>query len=499
MFALILALSASCPPALTSFDPLVSPETSEVRSSGPTTDDPKEEYKKRREAAGDDIDKLWDLWEWCDAYGLGKEGRSCLRRIVKLDPEHKSAREALGHIYYDGKWFTTQKKLDKYKKEEEERKAKEEGLVRYKGEWVKQDDLPYIKRGMMRDENGDWVDAETYKRTKEGWVRQDLVWVSPDEKGQIEKGLWKCDDKWLSLEKADEFHSKIGKWWIIPSDYFIVYSTCSRETVMKSIDEMDRAIRDLARIYGGAPSEPVPVVVLRSQDQYSEFAAGKEGIRNPTESHGLSSIHYSYFADAFFVEKNGEPEWVRAGVCYWDTSAEHGDTWGKHAARHAAGQSFAEFMDPSTKVIDTVESAGPQGLDFDDFYSEKKIPSWFRAGAVTYAERYFVDNLVASGGNAYWAREWSIQNILNKGGLRSVDDIVSGELSADNPDDSAKLLNESGLLMAFILDGKCAPVKEAHGAVKAALKKGGDAKKEFKALVKAIEKHDSELRQFAGI
>ena len=57
-----------------------------------------DEYDKRRKEAGDDVAKLWELYEWCDAYGKKKEARKTLIRIVKLEPNHRDAREALGHV-----------------------------------------------------------------------------------------------------------------------------------------------------------------------------------------------------------------------------------------------------------------------------------------------------------------------------------------------------------------------------------------------------------------
>jgi len=465
-----------------------------------TVEDPKEEYKRRREEAGKDLDALWSVYEWCEAFGLGKEGRSCLRAILKIDKEHEGANKALGHLFHDGKWFKTQKKLDAYKEQEELRKAEEEGLVKYEGEWVAKDDLPYLKRGMMRDDGGNWVDEETYKRTQEGWLRQDLTWISPEEKTKADEGLWKCEEEWLSLEDANEYHSELDQWWTIPTDYFVIYSTCKREVVMKTVDHMDRAFRELSRIYGSAPKEPVPVFVLKSQEQYSALASGQGRELGPSETHGLSSIHYAFFADALLMEGNKDLEWFRCGVGYWDDGAENGARWGTHSVRHAAAQSFAEALDPSPEAVNDFKSSKQLTTkSVEKYRDEKRVPEWFRVGAVTYSERYFVDNLVSAGGNPYWARDWSIQNILNKGGLDSIKDILDGELSINDPEGSTKQMNVLGLVMAFMLDGKVPALKQSHAAVKAALKSDKDGAKEFKALSKVLIKHEEEFRKFAGV
>ena len=141
------------------------------------------------------------------------------------------------------------------------------------------------------------------------------------------------------------------------------------------------------------------------------------------------------------------------------------------------------------------------------FWDEKKIPSWLRYGAATYVERYFKDSFVGPDGDPLWARKWSLQNLANKGGLDSLDSIFEMRLSPDDHDGSAKRLNQSGLLVAFVLDGECPPVVKAHGKLKAALKawkknpsKGASAvTKAVTGLEKAIDKNSKALRAFAGI
>ncbi len=460
-------------------------------------DDHKQEYEDKKKAAGKDPEKLWDLFLWCDAYGMEKEGRSCLRAILKADPEHKEAHLKLGHIEYDGQWFTTQKKLDKYKEEEELRRAKEEGLVKWNDEWVKAEDVPFLEKGMVRDDDNQWVSKEELEKIQGGWVKQDTVWVSPEEKANIEKGLWKCGEEWLTLDKANEYHSKPSKWWIIPGDYVVLYTTCDRDVAMKAMDHMERAQRDIARVIGVAATQPPHVARRRDAPPYGRFAAGGEGTP-PTEALGLSSIHYAYLGDVWFSK---EGEFHDGGVGYWDASTDAGNNWGVHSARHAAALSFIEAADPSTKTVETLKKKGDSyGNRFvEDFYKEKRLPQWFRYGAASYADRYFIDQFVGAGGKPNWAKEWSVSNLAGRGGLRPIKDIFEGELSASSPDDSAKLLNERGLIVAFMVDGKCQPVMEAHAALKAALRKGEGEKQAFKELELAIQKNEKDLRTFAGI
>jgi hypothetical protein len=489
MTTLLLFCALSFAPATEAPVPL--PEASTV-----FVQDRKAEYEEKKAAAGKDPEKLWDLYLWCDAYGMEKEGRKCLFALLRVDENHKEAHELLGHIFYDGQWFTSERKLAKYKKDEEKRKADEEGLVKWKDEWVPIDDLPYLKKGFVKDDNGNWIDAEEQRRLDEGWRKQDLEWIAPADFDKLEQGLWKCGDKWLTLEEADKYHSSTNYPWVIPTDHFVLYTTCTRKLSDEIVKTAERAYRDLARIYGGAPPEPAPLVILNSADQYGSFAAGNDMTGRPaTEVRGLSSTHYSYFADAWMKDDT----FMGAGVGYWDDKAENGNKWGPHSVRHAAGLSIGEALDPSPKARAAIDSKGLSDRYLNDFYKEKRVPEWYRVGAATYVERYFVDNLVGSGGDANWAKNWSVQNLISKGGLRPLGDIFETQFRVDDADGTAKLTNECGLVMAFIMDGKCAPVIEAHGRVKQALTQDKDTKKAFDALRKAVIAHETELRKFGGI
>lgn len=456
-----------------------------------------QEYEKKRKEAGKDPEQLWELYLWCDANALDKQGRSCLRAVIKADPLHRPAHEKLGHLEYDGKWFTTEKKLEKYKKENEERIAKEKGLARYQGEWVPKDDIPYLERGMIRDEEGEWVSAEEQEKIKGGWKKQDTVWIAPEEIPNIEKGFWKCGEKWLKLEDANRHHSDIGKWWIIPSDHFLLYTTCDRGIAEKALEYMDRAYKDVIGVLGVSPSVPVNVGMFRDLKQFSEFSTGSQKF-NMTDARGLSSIHYAFFADLWF-----EPEsltFLGAGVGYWDSSTESGNSFGPHSARHAAAMSIIEAIDPSPKGQENVrKKKAVTDAYVKLFWGEKRLPEWYRYGVSSYADRYFVDQFVKRGGNPHWAREWSVSNLMSKGGLRPLNEVFHAELTVDAAEDSMKLLNERGLVMAFIVDGKCGPVAAKYGAVKHAIKKDGDLKKAFKDLEVEVIKNEKALREFAGI
>lgn len=471
--------------------PLVGPTGIEF-----SQDDPAKTFERRFQEAGENVEKLWELHLWAEAYGMERESRRCLRTIVRVDPQHRPANEALGHIFYAGRWFPNERRLAEFKKEEEARIAAEKGLVRFRDEWVPADDLPYLEKGLVRDDFGRWVDKEEYAKLQAGWRRQDLVWIPPDEVENIDKGLWKCGEKWLPIAEADAYHAQIGRWWSLPTDHFILHTTLSREVAGRATHVLFAAHRDLVRVVGVQPPAQVPVLLLNSQEQYQTVSAGRSPLGS-VESHGLSSALYAFFADLWFDVPSAT--FHGAGIAYWDASTDAGNRFGPHALRHAAAQSFLEGVDPSPKTLQRTLGGRGQSHDLRAFYAEKRFPEWFRYGAAVYAERYFIDSTVGTGGNPHWAREWSVQNLVNHGGLRPIQQILTKPLDGGEPADAAKLLNERGLLVAFLVDGAFEPLTAAHAELKEKLRKGEDPKATFAKIQKLLVDNEQQLRKFANL
>lgn len=455
-------------------------------------EDRKAEFEKRLAAAEGSAEKLWKLYEWCSANAMEKDGRNVLRKIVKLDETDRRAHELLGEVEYDGKWFPSEKKVEEYKKKKLEEEAKKSGKVVYKGELVDPADVPFLQKGLTKTDDGRWIDAEEQKKLAEGWVKQDFTWIPPTEASNLEKNLWKCDDKWLSEADANKFHAELDKWWKIPSDHFVLYTTCDRSLAMTARDEAERAFREVNRIFGKTPASPVAMLLLRSGAQYGEFAGQRQ-----TELRGFSSLHGASIAEIW-------PEPLAAGMtsagfCYWDASNQKDNAFGPMFVRHAAAQSLVEALDPSPKTLgDIVAQKQVPAID-KAWWDEKKLPQWLRYGACAYAERYMLDAFIKAGGDPAWMRKWSLENIANKGGIDPLDTILSLPLTLEDTSKSGKLINQAGLIVSFMLDGKCTPVVQAHQAFKDAFKNGKDLKPSLKALEDALRKNEAELRKFAGI
>ncbi|MBL8858498.1 MAG: hypothetical protein JNL28_08350 [Planctomycetes bacterium] len=489
-------------PALESASPELTPSTHQALAVVQTPAPKDDEFPKLKKEAGKDVTKLWKLYEWCKEHKRDKEAKSTLKDLVKIDPLHKEANIALGNLFHDGKWFENQKKIDEYIAQQVIEAKKAQGLVEYKGEWVPKEDVPFLEKGLAKDDFGNWVSGEDAKKLKAGFIKQDLAWIPPTEKENIDKGLWKCGDMWLSLADADKYHAEMYQEWRIPFLGYNVWSTCDRDLVNSKIKrQLDPAMDDLERIYGMRPAKPINVFIFRALDQYNSYAAGDEEMqKDPTEMQPLSSAYYAYFGDLIFDDT---AESLNMGVTYWDATTEVGGKWGVHQVRHAIAQSYAEGLDPSPLALAALRKSGRiDNSYYKKFYGEKRIPTWLRYGAAGYVELYFNDTTVGMGGDAQWAKKWTIGNLLKLGGMRPLKQVLDCRIKPADPDDVSKLIKETGLVVAFMVDGKCAPVMEKHKALKEALKSGADKKavdEAVKALEAEILKNEAELRKFAGL
>ena len=463
-------------------------------------EDPAAVFARMRAEAGQDVPKLWKAYDYCEAFGLEKEGRSVLRDIVEIDGEDKKARGLLGHVYYDGQWFTSESKLEAYKRAEEERMAKEQGLARFEDQWVPIEDLDKYERGLVPLGDGRWVTPDVKAKVEAGWKPFDMTWVSPEDYAEkIEKGLFPCGDQWLPEAEADKYHSEILRWWEIPLDRFVAYSTLSRATTLRALNEMERTFGDLKRIFGGVgPSEPLVVIVLNSAQQYNAFAgASPQSGQIPPESSGKSAFYHAFTCESWIDLARGT--YPGAGCGFWDELTDFGNSWGPLSVRHAAGHAYIEAIDPSPKTT-AAWLKNPTSGQFpsDAFWAEKKLPQWLRYGAAAYVERYFLETGAA---DPMWARKWSAGEITRRGGLDDLAQVFAFNVSSDSPEAAEKLINEAGLIVAFVIDGKIPAIVEKHAAVKQALNAASPdgLAPALQALQDEIIAREGELRAFAGL
>jgi len=127
-----------------------------------------------------------------------------------------------------------------------------------------------------------------------------------------------------------------------------------------------------------------------------------------------------------------------------------------------------------------------------------KIAVLERKGATTRALRLF-RAVVAGDTDPWWARSWSLDNLRQRGGLRPLAEVLAFDIDPAEREDGQKLLLEAGLVVSFLVDGECAPVREAHAELKRALVGGRVHASDVEALTEALLANESELRAFSDL
>ncbi len=481
---------------------VIVPTSAEGKTTETRAVPPKDvEFERAFTEAGAQVDKLWELSQWCKSTERDALGARVLRRLLHLAPDHEGARSALGHKFAKGQWFTNQAALDRFLRSQDPLAAARKGHIEFKSLWMHPEERALAAKGWVKEhETGLWITPADRKRLDAGFARQDLEWISPLETARMDEGLWKVGGEWVELRSANERHARIDGMWRIPSADVLLYSTTDRETCSSALATMSRAMEDLRKVFGAEPLLPLRVAMLRDEEQYDRFAFGDpDGRRRATHAGRLHSVHSAFFAESWFPRVEGKPEFSGMGVCYWDPLVPGGNQYGLHAARLAVGLSYVEALDPSPKAVRKALPGGPKPEYYAAYQTEKLMPAWLRFGGAVYAERFFKDELVAADGDPWWARKWSLENLARGGALRPLSEIMAFKLDPEDRDGSLRLLIETGLVVSFIVDGNCSAVNAAHAQFKTAFAAGKLHMNDIKALTEALIARESEIKAYAGL
>jgi hypothetical protein len=460
-------------------------------------------------AAGKDIAKLLELAGTCATAGKDDAAKRVYRKIIEIDASNEAAHKALNHQLYDKKWFESFAELAKYKREEAA-KMKSKGLARYKDEWVLEADVPFLSMGWTKDTKGAWCNPADIAREKQAaeWKAagfqfraDDNSWIAPDDIDKWHPGSWKCGGEWVDQAKADEYHAKLGQWWELVGEHFVVASTCDWEGGNLARWHADQAYPELVRIFGVEPKQKPRFIVLNSLEQYNRAAGGTPPIIPEVE--GYSSLHGAYFADNYFDFDAKPAQFLGAGVTYWDRKDAKVGEWGPFWSRWAAAQSFIDAIDPSWAAVGDRIASQAADETSAAFWSEKKIPRWLRYGAASYVERFMKNPAPLVGVDPGKMRVDSFAEIKKAGGLHKLEDIFKFALDIKDVPGSGRLYQEAGLVVAYMLDGAAAnkELAKKHEAFKKALASGSkaDAVAAAAALHAELVKCERDIKKFAGL
>ena len=460
-------------------------------------------------AAGRDVAKLLELASSCAAGGKDDAAKRVYKTILEIDANHEAAHKALNHQLYDKKWFESFAELAKYKREEAA-KMKSKGLARYKEEWVPEADVPFLGMGWTKNDKGVWCnpfDIACEKQVAE-WQSagyqfraDDNSWIAPADTDKWAALQWKCGEQWLDMAQANEYHSKIGQWWQLAGEHFVVWTTCDWEAGNLARWHADKVYPELVRLFGIEPTKKPHFIVLNSLEQYNRGAGGTPPLIPEVE--GFSSLHGAYFADNYFDLEAKPPQFLGAGVSYWERKDAKASMWGPYWVRWAAAQSFIDAIDRSWNAVGERITSQATDETSANFWGEKKIPRWLRYGAASYVERFLKNPEAAKGSDPWNLRAFAFAEIKKGGGLRKLDDVFAFALDLKDIPGSTRLYNEAGLLVSFLLDGAPANKELAskHQAFVSALKSGSkaDVAAAAGALQKELAKSEKDIRKFAGL
>ncbi len=386
--------------------------------------------------------------------------------------------------------------------------AEARGWVERDGEWFSAEDRARIRSGDRRDpKTGLWSTRADAKRTRKGAVRFDDVWLEAEDAEKLKEGLYPVGGEWCDLVQANRRHTRLDSPWVIPTAFATIHATTDRSTAIAALVNMARTIPDLERALGVVPSLPLDVVLARTEEQADRLAFGApDGRHAPLHGAGRHVIYGAYFAERRFQRDRSKFVYDGAGVGIWNAEVLHGDAFGVHSSRLAFALSWVDAIDPSPAASKAARKDGP-GADFlTEREAEKRLPAWLTWGAAVYAERFYRDtsiDLVATpDADPWWTRTWSVSNLVDAGGLGDMAEVFEVAMDPADAKKARLQLLRAGSLVAFVLDGDCGPVREAHAALKGALIEAGLTgpldPELVAALEDAIRAHEAELRAFIG-
>ncbi|QDS90082.1 hypothetical protein EC9_42860 [Rosistilla ulvae] len=116
-------------------------------------DDLIKQYQTRRIDAADQAEAHWELARWCKANLLLPQYDRQVRHVIRLDPQHATARASLGYTSFNGKWIL----IDELQRSR--------GLVYHQGKWKVPADVAMLEAdGELEIQQKQWI--QTIKRLR---------------------------------------------------------------------------------------------------------------------------------------------------------------------------------------------------------------------------------------------------------------------------------------------------------------------------------------------
>ncbi len=409
----------------------------------------KRELRTMESAAKKDPDALVEAAKWAREKGLVRDARRIFNNVLKQDPNHAGANEALGNEQVDGVWMTAKAAQDaRAKARAAEYKAK--GMVEVDGAWVEKGQVDDAKRGVFHFD-GDRVTKDEYELLSTDYVRHPVTGqiIARKDLSKAEAREFPVGDRqsprWVSESDADRFHADPEKPWVYRTHYATILSTAPIKMLEELRTHGDRGYERVKPLLGTIELAPGarPVIFLAStQDEFRQFGSqwGDE-----TSAYGI------FLAQEEVLLEMPMHEPVRPIVAMLEKD------WAPYYIRHASAVGYLNRV---------MQAAGTQ------------LPLWFIHGVGSLASRF--DNGRDAG--------WFGQQHAKKGGVRNLQAwfnsfAINGEMESSELDYN---IYQAGLVLSFAMEGGDSESTEALQAVTAALQAG-----KAKAISKSVQDFQS--------
>lgn len=442
-------------PAASAFAPVVRQDSKE---------DLKAELEKRKaELDENDANAIFALALWADKNGLATDSKRLLRQVIKVDKDHKEARELLGYVWFDDRWVTEREKerLER-KKEEEEMEAK--GLRRWRGEWVPLADFEKYEQGLVPVEvEGEqkWVTPEDKERIEKGMFLYNGLWITPDQKDKLDQGYFFVNGEFVDKAQADKLHEDVTNPWQFERDLVKLTTTCAHDFASVAMANADRAVAHAYEMLGleipkADEFVKADLVLVRELADYQQLG---DGIQDNNDA--LMSSAYETFS---FIDPNtGRVRGVAKFTVLDESNPDGNERFSTMVLRHCA--------------VDTAM----RNLGYNE-----QMPRWFQLGMAAYCGRFW-DPFHANGVAALGA--WSVGALQREGGIIKLDSFF------DSFAVSKQTVLQTGLLVSFLMNGEhpkklASQWEDVMAALKAA--KGEDLQKAFVKLEIQLASKDAQ-------
>jgi hypothetical protein len=317
-----------------------------------------------------DADAVMALIVWCNDNGMESASRKHLREIIRLDPNHKEAREMLGYVMHEGKWVTP-KEMEAIKKKEEIEKMKADGLVEYKGEWLPAEDVEKLKEGLIKY-NDEWVTKQEKERLEKNLLKYEGQWLPKEDVEKMKQGLFKVGEEWVDKKNANRLHADWEDPWVLHSEHIKIRTNLDYDYAQQLLAEGESTynlVKSLVKTEPKLNDSPLIMYVVSTIEEYNNIgdAIGDE-----------KSSNYP----VFYVEESMDDGPI--SVSYSTGRNEAALRFTKGLVRHMIAECYLRRLD-----------------------EKGEIPLWFIKGHAAKLERFWHPQYIS----------WSLKSMRSVGGF----------------------------------------------------------------------------------